>query len=447
MANGALGCSISGAGPTVFAWCEQQHAERIRDAMVAAFRGARPRERCLDLDARSGRRADRRLTLIAQAPPCTTSAPATPTTLCSSAKPSRAASRRTAGCTSPRNSRTSRRGSSRPTSSCRRSPRRCSRRSPRAIRSPPSSPAICKEAFDFPAPLVGLPNAPAPLSVLELFHGPTSAFKDFGARFLAACLERIRRGQRAQADDPRRDLGRYGRRGRGGVPQQAVGRCRRAVSAGPRLAAAGAAARVLGRQRADLRGARHVRRLPAHGEGGVRRSGARRDASALVGQQHQHRPPAAADGLLTRRRACSCGARAAAAPTSSCRPATSATRWRASGRVTSACRSARSCSRRTPINRHGVPAHRRVGAARRASRRWRTRWTSAIRATWSGCARCTRSSRSCRARSARRASTTSRSAARSAATRTSSTGCGARTAQPPPRCSAGCWRAARAATG
>jgi threonine synthase len=57
-------------------------------------------------------------------------------------------------------------------------------------------PAICKQAFDFPAPLVGLPNAPAPLSVLELFHGPTSAFKDFGARFLAACLERIRHGQR-----------------------------------------------------------------------------------------------------------------------------------------------------------------------------------------------------------------------------------------------------------
>jgi threonine synthase len=57
-------------------------------------------------------------------------------------------------------------------------------------------PAICKEAFDFPAPLASLPNAPAPLSVLELFHGPTGAFKDFGARFLAACLERIRRGQR-----------------------------------------------------------------------------------------------------------------------------------------------------------------------------------------------------------------------------------------------------------
>jgi len=37
MKNGALGCSISGAGPTVFAWCEQQDAERIRDAMVAGF--------------------------------------------------------------------------------------------------------------------------------------------------------------------------------------------------------------------------------------------------------------------------------------------------------------------------------------------------------------------------------------------------------------------------
>ncbi len=28
-------------------------------------------------------------------------------------------------------------------------------------------------------------------SVLELFHGPTAAFKDFGARFLAACFERL----------------------------------------------------------------------------------------------------------------------------------------------------------------------------------------------------------------------------------------------------------------
>lgn len=38
MRNGALGCSISGAGPTVFAWCDAPNAEAIRDSMVAAFR-------------------------------------------------------------------------------------------------------------------------------------------------------------------------------------------------------------------------------------------------------------------------------------------------------------------------------------------------------------------------------------------------------------------------
>jgi homoserine kinase len=34
---GSLGCSISGAGPTIFAWAEIQHAEAVRGAMVAAF--------------------------------------------------------------------------------------------------------------------------------------------------------------------------------------------------------------------------------------------------------------------------------------------------------------------------------------------------------------------------------------------------------------------------
>jgi homoserine kinase len=37
---GALGCSISGAGPTVFAWCEEPHAQAVRDAMVAGFAAA-----------------------------------------------------------------------------------------------------------------------------------------------------------------------------------------------------------------------------------------------------------------------------------------------------------------------------------------------------------------------------------------------------------------------
>lgn len=37
MAAGALGCSISGAGPTVFAWCEEPDANAVRGAMVGAF--------------------------------------------------------------------------------------------------------------------------------------------------------------------------------------------------------------------------------------------------------------------------------------------------------------------------------------------------------------------------------------------------------------------------
>ncbi|HEX8783289.1 MAG TPA: threonine synthase [Steroidobacteraceae bacterium] len=52
---------------------------------------------------------------------------------------------------------------------------------------------VALEAFDFPAPLMPL-GADGRLAVLELFHGPTAAFKDFGARFLAACFARLRAG-------------------------------------------------------------------------------------------------------------------------------------------------------------------------------------------------------------------------------------------------------------
>jgi threonine synthase len=56
---------------------------------------------------------------------------------------------------------------------------------------------ILSEAFNFPAPLVPL-SADGRLAVLELFHGPTAAFKDFGARFLAGCFTRLR-AQEARA--------------------------------------------------------------------------------------------------------------------------------------------------------------------------------------------------------------------------------------------------------
>lgn len=50
-------------------------------------------------------------------------------------------------------------------------------------------PAICAQSLELPTPLREL--TPANTWMLELFHGPTAAFKDFAARFLAACLLRI----------------------------------------------------------------------------------------------------------------------------------------------------------------------------------------------------------------------------------------------------------------
>src|SRR5258708_4025995 len=38
MSRGALGCSISGAGPTMFAWAEERNADEVRGGMVDAFR-------------------------------------------------------------------------------------------------------------------------------------------------------------------------------------------------------------------------------------------------------------------------------------------------------------------------------------------------------------------------------------------------------------------------
>ncbi len=48
---------------------------------------------------------------------------------------------------------------------------------------------IVKDAFNFPVPLKYLKNKTA---VLEIFHGPTCAFKDVGARFLAGCASHLK---------------------------------------------------------------------------------------------------------------------------------------------------------------------------------------------------------------------------------------------------------------
>lgn len=56
-------------------------------------------------------------------------------------------------------------------------------------------PAICEAMYGFPVPLREVGRR---TSVLELFHGPTAAFKDVGARFLADSLARLN----ADAEQP-----------------------------------------------------------------------------------------------------------------------------------------------------------------------------------------------------------------------------------------------------
>ncbi len=54
---------------------------------------------------------------------------------------------------------------------------------------------IADAALDLPAPTTPIEASEDPLFALELYHGPTAAFKDFGARFLAESLERMRAPQ------------------------------------------------------------------------------------------------------------------------------------------------------------------------------------------------------------------------------------------------------------
>ena len=59
--------------------------------------------------------------------------------------------------------------------------------------------SIVEDAINFEAPLINLNNN---LSVIELFHGPTLAFKDFGARFMARLMGYLTRDVRiTSADD------------------------------------------------------------------------------------------------------------------------------------------------------------------------------------------------------------------------------------------------------
>ncbi|ANO51294.1 threonine synthase [Woeseia oceani] len=53
---------------------------------------------------------------------------------------------------------------------------------------------IVAETYSFPIPVRTLQEGERRVAMLELFHGPTAAFKDVGAGFLAACLSRLSGG-------------------------------------------------------------------------------------------------------------------------------------------------------------------------------------------------------------------------------------------------------------
>jgi len=68
---------------------------------------------------------------------------------------------------------------------------------------------IVEQAINFEAPLVQLDDH---LHILELFHGPTLAFKDFGARFMSRTFSALRENRQCRCP------GIFGGRGHPGMP-------------------------------------------------------------------------------------------------------------------------------------------------------------------------------------------------------------------------------------
>ncbi len=320
-------------------------------------------------------------------------------------------------------------------------------------------PEITRDAFNFPAPLVDLRGAGGPLSVLELFHGPTAAFKDFGARFLAATLERIPR------DDPRRLTILVATSGDTGGAVAAAFYDRPwvdvvvlyprglvSVRQEKQLACWGRNVRTLSVAGTFDDCQRMVKDAfvdPALAESLLLSSANSINVGRLLPQmvyyakaslelqQADGRAPnfIIPTGNLGNALAC-IWAREAGLPIGEILLASNANRtvpeflgggeWR-------------------PLSSSGAGS----GGRARASLRWRPRWTSATRATWNACACYSRTRPGCAPGSPRCRSATTRSATRSGATTTSSARPGARTPRRPPvptaacRCNAapgaGCW--------
>ena len=140
--------------------------------------------------------------------------------------------------------------------------------------------AVVVEALNFPIPLVEVEPG---IYALELFHGPTLAFKDVGARTMARLMAALDT-RRSAADRPRRHLRRHRQRRRARLSRRAAHARRRALPGRPRQPDAGSAADDVQRrgagERPRVRGRGQLRRLPSADARGVRRRRASASASA-----------------------------------------------------------------------------------------------------------------------------------------------------------------------
>ena len=167
-------------------------------------------------------------------------------------------------------------------------------------------------SFETPdvAPLKALGDSG--LHLLELFHGPTLAFKDVALQLLGRMLDHTLRAKRPACDDRRRHLRRHrlGRHRGGARPQDH--RHLHAASARPgERGAAPPDDDGAGAQRAQHRHRRHVRRLPGPRQGLLQRSRLPRPPCADGGELDQLRARDGADRLLLLGRAEARRARAA----------------------------------------------------------------------------------------------------------------------------------------
>ena len=140
--------------------------------------------------------------------------------------------------------------------------------------------------------------------VLELFHGPTLAFKDVAMQFLGAA-DGSRAGRARRAHHHRgRDLRRHRRRRGRGLPRPraaSTSSCSFRTAASP-TCSGGMMTTAERRQRPCARDRRHLRRLPGDREGPVQPSRLPRPRAALRRQLDQLGAHRRADRLLLHRR-------------------------------------------------------------------------------------------------------------------------------------------------